>query len=138
MGQVVLGFRSLAVKLAVFVALATVLAWILGGTLWPRPVVRLLGEPVGAYQVVVISTDAPKATFGVALVDVHGKVTAIAPREGETAWDAATMLPAGDRGGWVMYIADGQEAVFNPATGERIVFSEQTVSFGEWLAQPAN
>ncbi|MHC4949201.1 MAG: hypothetical protein ACYTG1_13250 [Planctomycetota bacterium] len=36
MGQVALGFRSLIVKLAVFFVLAALLAWALGGTLWPR------------------------------------------------------------------------------------------------------
>ncbi len=37
MGQVALGVRSLLIKVAVFVALASALAWALGGTLWPRP-----------------------------------------------------------------------------------------------------
>jgi len=37
MGQVALGIRSLAVRLAVFVILAALLAWILGGTLFPAP-----------------------------------------------------------------------------------------------------
>lgn len=37
MGQVALGFRSLLVKAAIFVVLAALLAWVLGGTLWPRP-----------------------------------------------------------------------------------------------------
>lgn len=36
MGQVALGLRSLIVKLAVFVVMAALLAWALGGTLWPR------------------------------------------------------------------------------------------------------
>ncbi len=36
MGQLALGFRSLLVKLAVFFLLASLLAWTLGGTLWPR------------------------------------------------------------------------------------------------------
>jgi hypothetical protein len=36
MGQVALGFRSLLIKLAVFVVMAALLAWALGGTLWPR------------------------------------------------------------------------------------------------------
>lgn len=36
MGQVTLGLRSLAFKLAVFVVMAALLAWALGGTLWPR------------------------------------------------------------------------------------------------------
>lgn len=37
MGQVALGLRSLLVRVAVFFALAAALAWILGGTLFPRP-----------------------------------------------------------------------------------------------------
>ena len=36
MGQVALGFRSLLIKLGVFFLLAMMLAWSLGGTLWPR------------------------------------------------------------------------------------------------------
>lgn len=36
MGQVALGFRSLFIRLAVFVAMAALLAWALGGTLFPR------------------------------------------------------------------------------------------------------
>lgn len=39
MGQVALGLRSLVVKLVLFVAFAALLAWALGGTLWPRPTV---------------------------------------------------------------------------------------------------
>ena len=38
MGQVALGFRSLLVRAAVFFVMAALLAWALGGTLWPRAV----------------------------------------------------------------------------------------------------
>lgn len=38
MGQVALGFRSLLVRAAVFFIMAALLAWALGGTLWPRAV----------------------------------------------------------------------------------------------------
>ncbi|MCH2141099.1 MAG: hypothetical protein MK100_08720 [Phycisphaerales bacterium] len=38
MGQVALGLRSLFIRIAVFVVMAALLAWALGGTLWPRPV----------------------------------------------------------------------------------------------------
>jgi hypothetical protein len=42
MGQLALGLRSLLVKIAIFVVMAALLAWALGGTLWPRTeVVRL-------------------------------------------------------------------------------------------------
>ncbi len=37
MGQVALGLRSLAIRITVFVVMAALLAWALGGTLWPRP-----------------------------------------------------------------------------------------------------
>lgn len=37
MGQFALGLRSLFFKLAIFVIMASLLAWALGGTLWPRP-----------------------------------------------------------------------------------------------------
>lgn len=38
MGQLALGFRSLLVRAAVFFIMAALLAWALGGTLWPRAV----------------------------------------------------------------------------------------------------
>jgi hypothetical protein len=37
MGQVALGLQSLALRLAVFVVMAALLAWALGGTLFPSP-----------------------------------------------------------------------------------------------------
>jgi hypothetical protein len=36
MGQLALGFRSLFIRLAIFVVMAALLAWALGGTLFPR------------------------------------------------------------------------------------------------------
>ncbi|UCD76133.1 MAG: hypothetical protein JSV91_04265 [Phycisphaerales bacterium] len=37
MGQVALGFKNLLIKVAVFVIMAALLAWVLGGELLPRP-----------------------------------------------------------------------------------------------------
>lgn len=42
MGQVALGFRSLFFRALVFFIMAALLAWALGGTLWPTPVCRTL------------------------------------------------------------------------------------------------
>jgi hypothetical protein len=58
MGQLLLGFRSLLVKLAVFVLMAALLAWALGGTLWPRAVVAehesvTIGETTWAWKFTV-------------------------------------------------------------------------------------
>ncbi|TVQ53538.1 MAG: hypothetical protein EA377_07750 [Phycisphaerales bacterium] len=47
MGQLLLGFRSLIIKAAIFVVMAALLAWALGGTLWPRPHV-VDGERISA------------------------------------------------------------------------------------------
>ena len=38
MGQVALGFRSLFFRALIFFIMAALLAWALGGTLWPKPV----------------------------------------------------------------------------------------------------
>ena len=40
MGQLALGFRSLAIRTAVFFVMAALLAWALGGTLWERTIDR--------------------------------------------------------------------------------------------------
>ena len=39
MGQVVLGFRSLLIKAGIFFVMAGLLAWALGGTLFPNPTI---------------------------------------------------------------------------------------------------
>ena len=39
MGQAVLGFRSLLIKAAIFFVTAGLLAWALGGTLFPQPTI---------------------------------------------------------------------------------------------------
>ena len=134
MGQIVLGFRSLAVKVAVFVALAALLAWILGGTLWPRSVVRLVGEPVGSYQLVAISTEAPRASFGLATVDDKGKVTVIEPKEGEPTWDLAQLRSTDGGALYVIYQASGTWVALDPVTGKHAeVGGDDALAL--WLAQ---
>ncbi len=39
MGQLALGFRSLLIKIAIFFVMAGLLAWALGGTLFPQPTI---------------------------------------------------------------------------------------------------
>ena len=43
MSQVLLGFRNLALRIAIFVVLAAILAWLLGGNLFARNTVIALG-----------------------------------------------------------------------------------------------
>ena len=42
MGQLVLGFRSLLIKIAIFFVMAGLLAWVLGGALFPQPTMVIL------------------------------------------------------------------------------------------------
>lgn len=44
MGQLLLGFRSLIIKAVIFMIMAALLAWALGGTLFPRPHVANLRD----------------------------------------------------------------------------------------------
>ena len=39
MGQLALGFRSLLIKAVIFFVMAGLLAWVLGGTLFPKPTI---------------------------------------------------------------------------------------------------
>jgi hypothetical protein len=39
MGQFTLGLRSLLIRSTIFVVMAALLAWALGGTLFPRPAI---------------------------------------------------------------------------------------------------
>jgi len=102
MWQVVLGLRSLLVKIAVFVTMAALLAWALGGTLWPRTSIRAIGEPVacdGAEIVLVHQVRPPRATYGIARVDEDGEIVDRTPKVERTtpAWrEALTAVAAPD------------------------------------------
>jgi len=102
MWQVVLGLRSLLVKIAVFVTMAALLAWALGGTLWPRTSIRAIGAPVacdGAEIVLVHQVRAPRATFGIARIGADGEIEARTPKVEEMtpAWrDAMTAVASPD------------------------------------------
>ncbi len=105
MGQVILGFRSLLVKIAVFVLMAAMLAWILGGTLWPKTAVRVVGEPVeidGRRLVLVDQIGGPldRATFGLA-TQRDGRIEDRWPRAEDMtpAWSDAMAPVAGPDGG---------------------------------------
>lgn len=67
-GQIVLGFRSLLVKLAIFIIMAALLAWALGGTLWPRPKTETLSwytldDLQWAWQISVGHSDGPSVRW---------------------------------------------------------------------------
>lgn len=106
MGQIYLGFRSLLVKIAIFVVMAALLAWALGGTLWPRVASRVIGPPAkigGVSWVLVDQIGGLESTFGLARLDEQGLATEPYPEARSTApiWDEAmppVASPEGDRG----------------------------------------
>lgn len=80
MGQVYLGFRSLLFKIAVFVVMAALLAWALGGTLWPRVAMRTVGDPVlGGRVALVDQIGGDRSSYGLAILDQDGRIESVAP-----------------------------------------------------------
>ena len=108
MGQVYLGFRSLLVKLAVFVVMAALLAWAIGGTLWPRTAVGIVGAAVlvDGHSIALVDrlrSDGHRSRFSLALLDEDDVVIEFwPPDEAEQAiWsDALSPVanPAATRG----------------------------------------
>lgn len=71
MGQVALGVRSLLIRLAIFFVMALLLAWALGGTLWPRPVSAsamtvVAGGSTWTWDVRITSYSEPALTWTLA------------------------------------------------------------------------
>lgn len=131
MGQVILGFRSLLVKIAVFVVMAAMLAWILGGTLWPKTAVRVVGEAVevdGRRLVLIDQIGGPldRSTFGLATLE-DGRIDDRRPRAEDMtpAWSDAMAPVAGpDGGAAVAYAVAGRWSV--------CTVSWTTESSGRW------
>ena len=100
--QLFLGFRSLAVKILIFVIMAALLAWAIGGTLWPRTTVRQIGEAVQVgekrFAVVYQARTDGQGTFGFATLDANGKPLDIQPdvRNVQPVWQQALPVVAGE------------------------------------------
>ncbi|MAB83295.1 MAG: hypothetical protein CMJ24_07650 [Phycisphaerae bacterium] len=68
MGQIALGVRSLLIRLAIFFVMAILLAWALGGTLWPRPVTAQavtmsVGDATWSWTARITSYSKPALTW---------------------------------------------------------------------------
>ncbi|MDP7069940.1 MAG: hypothetical protein QF561_01155 [Phycisphaerales bacterium] len=79
MGQVALGLRSLVVRTIVFVVMAALLAWALGGTLWPRP--------VSAIQRPVVDASGSQWGWMVTVSSVDQEVFYTLARRREGQWE---------------------------------------------------
>lgn len=105
MGQVYLGFRSLLVKLAIFVVMAALLAWAIGGTLWPRTAVGIVGAPVlvDEHRIALVDrlrSDGNQSRFALALLDEQGEPIGFwTPETGdEVIWNDALSPVANGNG----------------------------------------
>ncbi|MBC24085.1 MAG: hypothetical protein CMJ32_09255 [Phycisphaerae bacterium] len=87
MGQLALGFQSLLFKLAIFVVMAALLAWALGGTLWPRSQWGIVSEPLGGWAIRVEVTGAHEVHYHLAASE-GGEWINVLPREGADSWSS--------------------------------------------------
>lgn len=115
MGQLALGLRSLLVKAAVFFAMAALLAWVLGGTLFPRPERVELPPVAFAGKVwhvrLSVGGDRPgQIRYELMAAPTNGKPEAVGPEFAEASSPVVTgdalvigmrRFPA-DGGAWVL------------------------------------
>ena len=137
MGQFVLGLRSLAVKLAVFFVLAALLAWILGGTLWPRPQSThtqgvVFAGKTWSWRLTIGPRSADDIRWQlVSFVDANKDRSSAV----ELAWrevagpllvdDRMILAGRGDDGTWKLMIMDGSESIVSHAMPDRLAVEQQ-------------
>lgn len=154
MSQVLLGVRNLSLRIAVFVALAAALAWILGGELFPRakslPRAAIADNGVSARIVMWYTPD------GIVSERAHWRLEVDAgkgARRVEPAWAEATdpVVTADGRvhvggllnGVWSVWTVDpngdAPQAVVSASYGDRLEVERQLgrLAFGFPLQDPA-
>lgn len=127
MGQLLLGFRSLIIKAVIFMIMAALLAWALGGTLFPQPHVAelrsdaaRLGSGRAAYWRISIENrqqdhahwrlmvrtgeaspdepvDARRWLEGAGPVAAGGGVVYYGARDEDGAWRVVRLAPSGEQ-----------------------------------------
>ena len=123
MGQLALGFRSLIIKSAIFFIMAGLLAWTLGGTLFPKPtIVNLSGA--GSTHFVVSSGG-----------DINGLLWTLMLNQepiAEGHWQAAIgpviidgmpWVATGNAGQWQISKVEGNELVLIKDVPENVMKS---------------
>ena len=98
MGQLALGFQSLLFKLAIFVVMAALLAWALGGTLWPRSQWGIVSKPLDGWAIRVEVTGAHEVHYHLASFK-DGEWINVLPVDGVAFWsDVAGQVRLPDGG----------------------------------------
>lgn len=123
MGQLALGFRSLLIKAIIFFVMAGLLAWSLGGWLFPKPTIVDLPKVVGDYHWRVSSgTQIEGLQWSLIRGDQEFTIGLLQSVVGPVIVDGVTWIATFDAGEWscsrvtgdtIEVIADPSEDVFD-------------------------
>ena len=100
MGQVALGFRSLLIKAGIFFVMAGLLAWALGGTLFPKPIIVNLPGAGEVYWRVSSGGEIHGLQWSLIRDDQEIKAGHWQTAIGPVIVDGATWVATGNAGQW--------------------------------------
>lgn len=119
MGQVALGFRSLLIKAAIFFVMAGLLAWTLGGALFPQPTVINLPDTGGVYWRVSSGGEINGLQWSLMRGDQEVKTGRWQSAVGPVIVDGVSWIATGNAGQWSFSKVTGAtvEEVSSPPNG---------------------
>ncbi len=119
MGQVALGFRSLFIKAAIFFVMAGLLAWTLGGALFPQPTVVNLPGAGGVYWRVSSGGEINGLQWSLMQGDQEVKIGRWQSAVGPVIVDGVSWIATGNAGQWSFSKVTGStvEDVSSPPVG---------------------
>ncbi len=100
MGQLALGFRSLLIKAAIFFVMAGLLAWILGGALFPKPTIVNLPGAGGVYWRVSSGGEINGLEWSLMQGDQEIKTGRWQSAVGPVIVDGVSWIATGNAGQW--------------------------------------
>ena len=117
MGQLALGFRSLLIKAAIFFVMAGLLAWALGGTLFPKPTIVTMPGAGETYWSVASGGELHGLRWSLMHGDqeiMHGRWQAVV---GPVILDGTLWIATGNAGQWSVSKISGNsvEEVSSPS-----------------------
>ena len=119
MGQLALGFRSLLIKVFIFFVMAGLLAWALGGTLFPKPTVVNLPGAGDVYWRLSSGGDLHGLQWSLVRDDQEIKKGHWQSVVGPVIVDGVSWIATGNAGQWSISKVTGSsvEEVISPPSG---------------------
>ena len=119
MGQVALGFRSLLIKAAIFFVMAGLLAWVLGGALFPQPTIVNLPGAGEVYWRVSSGGKINGLQWSLMKGDQEIKTGRWQSAVGPVIVDGVSWIATGNAGQWSFAKVTGEtvEEIAAPPTG---------------------